>query len=163
MTGNFQQLLPLLANHGVEFILIGVGAAIVHGSARTTQDVDVVYSRTPENIKRLATCLQDVSPSLRGAPEGLPFFWDEMTINIGLNFTLTTSIGDLDLLGEAAGNGTYDSLLADSVEITAFGTPCRCFTLTRLIQLKQAAGRPKNIETIAELQALIEEQSNESE
>jgi hypothetical protein len=37
---------------------------------------------------------------LRGAPPGLPFQWDERTIKAGLNFTLTSTVGDLDLLGE---------------------------------------------------------------
>ena len=157
MTANFDQILALLARHGVRFILIGGGAAITHGSARATQDVDVVYARDDENIRALAECLQDVSPRLRGAPEGLPFFWDEATIRNGLNFTLSTDIGDLDLLGEAAGDGSYKSLLPDSDELEVFGARCRCVTLSRLIRLKQAAGRPKDLEAIAELQALAEE------
>ncbi|MDH3719322.1 MAG: hypothetical protein OES79_14480 [Planctomycetota bacterium] len=157
MTANFDQILPLLATHGVRFILIGGGAAIAHGSARSTQDVDVVYARDDANIRALAECLQPVVPRLRGAPEGLPFFWDEATIRNGLNFTLATDVGDLDLLGEVAGNGTYESLLRDSAEIEIFGTRCRCVTLSRLIQLKQAAGRPRDLEAIAELQALAEE------
>jgi predicted nucleotidyltransferase len=157
MTANFDQILPLLATHGVRFILIGGGAAIAHGSARATQDVDVVYARDEANIRALAECLQPVAPRLRGAPEGLPFFWDEATIRNGLNFTLTTDVGDLDLLGEVAGSGTYESLLPDSTEIEIFGTRCRCVTLSRLIRLKQAAGRPRDLEAIAELQALAEE------
>ena len=58
MTANFDQLLPLLCTHHVRFILIGGGAAIVHGSSRTTQDVDVVYSRDDKNIRALAQSLQ---------------------------------------------------------------------------------------------------------
>jgi predicted nucleotidyltransferase len=74
-----------------------------------------------------------------------------------LNFTLTTVLGDLDLLGEVAGGGTYDQLLPDSTKIRVFGRECLCVNLERLIQLKRAAGRPKDLEAIAELQAILEE------
>jgi predicted nucleotidyltransferase len=144
-------------NHGVRFILIGGGAATVHGSARLTLDVDVVYARDPDNSNRLVAALSPHQPYLRGAPPGLPFRWDERTIRNGLNFTLTTTLGDLDLLGEVAGGGTYEQLLPFTEELTAFGITCRVVTLERLIQLKRAAGRPKDLEIIAELQALLEE------
>ena len=133
---------------------------MAHGSARATVDVDVVYCRTAENIDRLARCLQSHAPYLRGAPKGLPFLWDSQTIRSGLNFTLRTSLGDLDLLGEVAGGGTYDSLLNDSETIQLFSLEIRCVTLTKLIHLKRAAGRPKDLEAIAELEALQEEQSH---
>ena len=94
---------------------------------------------------------------LRGAPPGLPFRWDSETIQAGLNFTLTTNLGDLDLLGEVTGGGSYEDLLPFSEELTAFNVPCRFVTLERLIQLKRAAGRPKDLEVLAELQALLEE------
>jgi len=71
---------------------------------------------------------------------------------------LTTSLGDLALLGEVAGGGTYEQLLAFTQELTVFGVTCRVVTLERLIQLKRAAGRPKDFEAIAELLALLEEQ-----
>jgi predicted nucleotidyltransferase len=157
MQANFREILPRLADGGIRFILIGGGAALAHGSARTTYDVDIVYARDAENIRRLANVIQQNAPYLRGAPPGLPFRWDEQTIRSGLNFTLTTSLGDLDLLGEVAGGGGYYELLPFTEEIVIFGAACRIVTLEKLIQLKRAAGRPKDLETIAELQALLEE------
>jgi predicted nucleotidyltransferase len=157
MEANFTELLPLLAQHAVRFIVVGGGAAIAHGLARLTSDVDVVYARDPENIRQLVAALKDYSPYLRGAPPGLPFRWDEQTITAGLNFTLTTGVGDLDLLGEITGGGSYEELLPYTIELTAFNLQCRFVTLERLIQLKRAAGRPKDLEVIAELQALLEE------
>jgi predicted nucleotidyltransferase len=157
MNPNFREILPLLIRNNVRFIVIGGGASIAHGLARPTYDVDVVYARDPENIGNLAKCLEDRQPYLRGAPEGLPFRWDERTIRSGLNFTLITSLGDLDLLGEVSGGGMYEQLLPFSEEMEAFGVRCRFVTLERLIQLKRAAGRPKDLEVIAQLQALLEE------
>ena len=157
MEANFSALLPLLVRHSVRFIVVGGGAAIAHGLARLTYDVDVVYARDPDNIRNLSVALQDHHPYLRGAPPGLPFRWDEQTIQAGLNFTLTTTAGDLDLLGDVTGGGSYEELLPFSEELTAFNVQCRFVTLERLIQLKRAAGRPKDLEVIAELQALLEE------
>jgi hypothetical protein len=157
MEANFSDLLPLLVRHNVQFIVVGGGAAIAHGLARLTYDVDVVYARDPDNIRNLCAALRNHRPYLRGAPPGLPFNLDEETIKAGLNFTLTTSVGDLDLLGEVTGGGDYDHLLPFSEDLKAFGVKCRFVTLERLIQLKRAAGRPKDLEVIAELQALLEE------
>jgi len=141
----------------VRFIVIGGGAAIAHGAARATYDVDVVYDRHIDNLRNLVVALQPYQPYLRGAPAGLPFRWDERTLQSGLNFTLTTTLGDLDLLGEVTGGGTYEQLLPTTQELEAFGTRCRFVTLEKLIHLKKAAGRPKDLEAIAELDALLEE------
>lgn len=96
-------------------------AAVAHGSAHVTVDLDVVYARTPENLVRLAAALRPLSPYLRGVPPGLPFDFDPPTIRAGLNFTLVTTAGDLDVLGEVAGGGTFASLLARSTVREVFG------------------------------------------
>jgi predicted nucleotidyltransferase len=154
---DFKALLGALSEGGVEFILVGGVAATVHGSTRLTVDVDAVYRRTTENIERLVLALTPYHPYLRGAPLGLPFRWDAATVKRGLNFTLTTDIGDVDLLGEITGGGGYDQLVAATVGIRVFGMECRCLTLDMLIDVKRAAGRPKDFEAIAELEAIREE------
>jgi predicted nucleotidyltransferase len=157
MTTDHQNLLRVLHDAEVQFVLIGGVAAILHGSARATFDVDVVYSRTRPNIQKLAACLASYRPYLRGAPLGLPFQFDETVIRNGLNFTLATSVGDLDLLGEVVGGGNYEQLLPKAIDIEAFGFHFKCVSLEQLIQLKRAAGRPKDMESIAELQSLLDE------
>lgn len=144
---------------GVEFVLIGGVAGIVHGSARITYDVDLVYSRSTGNIARLVEVLHPHNPYPRDVPEGLPFTWDTKTVSSGLNFTLTTRLGDLDLFGEVIGGGTYHNLVPHSVEIDAFGVRFRCVDLPTLIRIKAAAGRAKDREAIAELRVLLEEQN----
>ena len=141
----------------VEFIVVGGVAARAHGSARLTNDVDVVYRRTPENVARLVAALEPHAPYLRGAPPGLPFRWDAETIRRGLNFTLTAAFGDIDLLGEVTGGGGYEALFGQSTIVEAFGLRVRCLDLEPLIRVKRAAGRPKDLEAIAELEALLEE------
>jgi len=154
---NFKALLRALTEGGVEFILVGGAAATVHGSSRLTRDVDVVYRRTRDNMARLVAALTPYQPYLRGAPPGLPFRWDVPTVERGLNFRLVTQLGDLDVLGEILGGGGYDALLPSTSVIRAFDVECRCLALERLIEVKRAAGRPKDLEAIAELEAIREE------
>jgi hypothetical protein len=157
----FSNILALLSEAEIEFILVGGLAAMAHGSAAAT--LDVVYSRKPENIAKLVKALKPVSPYLRGAPPGLPFEFDEKTVRMGLNFTLTTKLGDVDFLGEIAGGGTFETLVAQTEQRMLFDVSLLCVTLEKLIQLKQAAGRPKDLNAIAELQALLEERNKLSE
>ena len=158
---DFETLLRSLSDARVDFVIVGGLAAVAHGSARLTQDVDIVYSRTPENVRRLVTALASHSPYLRGAPRGLPFHWDEATLHRGLNFTLTTAVGDIDLLGEITGGGNYEAILPHTVVLDLFGRTCRCLDVPTLILVKRAAGRPRDLEVIAELQALLEERGSE--
>jgi hypothetical protein len=154
---DFTRLFGALSAGRVEFILVGGVAATVHGSSRLTQDVDIVYARTDANLKRLVAALKPLRPYLRGAPPGLPFSWSIETLRAGLNFTLTMRAGDIDLLGEITGGGTYVALLPHTVTIALFGHQTTCLNLEWLIRTKRAAGRPRDLEAIAELEVLREE------
>ena len=151
---DFRGLIDTLAGARVEFIVIGGVAAALHGSARATMDLDLVYRRSADNIDRLVRALSPLAPYLRGAPPGLPFSFDADTVKRGLNFTLDTSLGALDLLGEVTGGGSYDELVAQSEAVELFGHACRAVTIDMLIVLKRAAGRPKDNEVLAELETL---------
>ncbi len=152
-----ERLLAALHNADVEFIIVGGVAARAHGSARLTDDLDVSYARNAANLARVIKALARLHPYLRGAPPGLPFDWSVATLRSGLNFTLTTSAGSIDLLGEIVGGGQYEDLLPHALTITLFGAEVRLLDLPWLIRVKRAAGRPKDLEVIAELEALQEE------
>lgn len=154
---DFVGMLRVLTEHRVEFIVVGGVAATLHGSARSTQDLDVVYARSSNNLSRLVAALRNHRPYLRGAPSGLPFSWNVETLRHGLNFTLQTDLGNLDLLGEIVGGGGYDELRPHSVEFEAFGLRLLCLDLDTLIRVKRAAGRPRDLEAIAELRVIREE------
>jgi len=158
---DFAGVIRTLVDAQVDFILVGGVAATVHGSARLTRDVDVVYARTPANMRRLVDALAPHHPYLRGAPEGLPFAWDVNTIQRGLNFTLTTRLGDIDLLGELTGGGGFEQLQAHASHVQLFGRAVRCLDLDWLIRVKRAAGRPRDLEAVAELEALREERDRD--
>lgn len=159
MNVDFGRLLRALQSSEVEFLIIGGVAAAIHGSARTTLDLDILYRRTPGNIARLAEALTPLNPYLRGAPPGLPFRFDADTIRRGCNFTLTTDAGALDCLGELTGTGGYDAVASRAITSEAHGVQCRVLDLDDLIAAKRAAGRPKDFEAIAELEIIREERA----
>lgn len=157
MTG-LERLLAALGDAHVEFIIVGGVAARAHGSSRLTDDLDISYARSPENLARLVQALAPYEPYLRGAPPGLPFEWSVATLKAGLNFTLTTRLGAIDLLGDITGGGGYAELLPHALTIELFGRQVRLLDLPWLIRVKRAAGRPKDLEVVAELEALEEDE-----
>jgi hypothetical protein len=138
----------------VDFMVVGGVAATAHGSARVTYDIDILYSRLSANITRLVEALRPLSPYLRGAPVGLPFAWDAKTVQAGLNFTLTTSHGSVDLLGEMAGVGRFEDARAHATPMRLTSHDSLVIDLPWLIKAKRAAGRPKDLEVLAELELL---------
>ena len=147
-------LLRQLLKEKVDFVLIGGLAMIAQGSAYVTKDLDICYRRTPENIAAVAASLAPIHPYLRGVPPGLPFQFDSPTIQAGLNFTLVTDLGDLDLLGEVRGIGFYDQVLAQSEERDVLGMIIHVLTLDGLIAAKKAAARKKDQLHLLELEEL---------
>ncbi len=154
-----EEFLTALRGEGASFVIIGGIAATIHGSARLTNDLDIAYERSGANIERIVRALAAHEPYLRGAPAGLPFHWDAPTIKAGLNFTLRTNIGDIDLLGEVTGVGSFAEVLVQSIEVELFGATYRVINLDALIVAKRAAGRAKDLEVVAELEAIREERS----
>ena len=102
----------------------------------------------------ISRTLKPLEPYLRGAPPGLPFEWSAKTLKSGLNFTLVTTAGSLDLLGEIVGGGTYQNLHAHASRMRIFGRDVLVLDLDALIKAKRAAGRPKDFDAIAELELL---------
>jgi hypothetical protein len=147
-------ILQLLNEAQVEYVLIGGLAMRAHGSAHLTEDLDVCYKRSPENLKALAGALASVHPYLRGAPPGLSFRLDETTLQAGLNFTLTSDLGWIDILGEVSGIGSYEKVAAESAEQELYGLKVRVLSLSGLIAAKKAASRPKDQAHLLELEEL---------
>ena len=147
-------LLELLTNAGVRFCVIGGVALIARGAQRSTEDLDVVYARDRENIARLAMTLGPIRPRLRGVPADLPFTLDEASIRAGLNFTLDTDLGPLDLFGEIPGLGGFDHVAAEADTMRIHDLELLVLTLDGLERAKRAAGRPKDLIDLSFIQAL---------
>jgi hypothetical protein len=151
--------LRLLGESRVNCVIVGGVAAAIHGSLLLTNDLYVCYSRDAANLERLAGALQAVHARLRNVPEGIPFILDAETLAKGLNFTFTTDIGDLDLLGEVLGVGNYDEVLSNSITIDLFNYRFAVIDISKLIAAKRAAGRPKDLIALPELEAIQQAQT----
>ncbi len=137
----------ILNRHAVRYVVIGGLASEFLGAAIGTNDIDVCYERTAENMDRLAIALQELHATLRvaGVDEDLPFILDARTLAAGDSFTFRSDAGDLDVLGTPSGTGGFRDLDADA---TAYdlgeGLVVRVVSLDDLIRMKEAASRPKD-------------------
>jgi hypothetical protein len=146
-----RELIEALVRANVDFTIIGAVAMVLHGSSRVTRDLDVCYDRDPANIRKLASALKPFAPTLRGAPPTLPFVLDARTIESGLNFTLTSKAGDVDLLGEVTGLGRFPVVERVSESMEVYGLQVRVLSLDGLERAKRAAGRLKDLVDLAEI------------
>lgn len=150
------RIFDALLLHGVDFVVVGGLAGIAHGSAYNTEDVDVAYERSQENLERLAAALTELGATLRGAPPGLPFQPDAETLRASLNFTFDTRFGSLDILGEPAGAPRYHELRAAGSSEELWGVTIRIASLDHLIAMKEAAARPRDLTMAAEYRAIAD-------
>jgi predicted nucleotidyltransferase len=150
----FETILAALVAQGIRFVVVGGVAAAVHGSVRFTNDIDICYDTTPDNIKRLVQVLTDWNAYLRGVEPGLPFVLDARTFSTTPLMTLTTTMGAIDLLDMVPGVGDYAAAFAKSEQVRIGETQFRALTLDALIASKRAAGRKKDREHLIELEAI---------
>jgi predicted nucleotidyltransferase len=150
----FAEILAELAARHIRVVVVGGVAATIHGSARLTNDLDLCYDTAAENVESLVALLREWGAYLRGVPAGLPFFMDARTFQTTPLLTLTTTVGELDLLDEVPGVGRYAAVLAASEPFEIDGVPFRALSLDALIDAKRAARRKKDLEHLIELEAI---------
>lgn len=152
----FETAVQALCDAGVQFVIIDGVSAAFHGSARVTYDLDVCYSRDSANLQKLVAALAPFHPRPRGFPESLAFVWDETTLRNPTVLTLQTNVGEIDVLAEVAGIGTFADAEQHSIAVDAFGRTVLSLDLPSLIRAKKAAARAKDLSAIAELESLFE-------
>ena len=149
-----QEILRLLTERGVDFIVVGGYAAVLHGSPRVTQDLDITFARDPPNLEALARVLTDLHARLYGADRDSPFVADERTLARVELLTLETELGKLDLLALPAGAPPYRDLREHAACFDVGGFLVRVADIPQLIAMKEIAGRPKDLADIADLDAI---------
>lgn len=150
-------ILRVLDGHRVDYVVLGGLAGLAHGSRYPTNDTDIAYDRSRDNLERLSAALIELGATLRGAPKDLPFVPDAATLAQGANFTFDTVHGPLDILGDPAGAPPYASLRDSSLTTTLFGVRVAVAGLDHLIAMKEAAGRPKDLLMASEYRVISDE------
>jgi hypothetical protein len=151
------EVVRLLGNHDIRYVLIGGLAAVTHGAPLVTQDVDVCHARDGANLERLAAALGEVNADLRAADPGLPFHLDATTLARGDAFTFATDIGAIDIMATPAGTSGYEDLARTADAFELFGQRVLVASIDDLIRMKRASGRTKDLLTVEELGALRDE------
>ena len=152
-----EALLGELIQAGVEFIVVGGTAAVLHAAPVTTQDLDIVHQRTPENVSRLMDVLQKLDAVMRYdlANRNLrPTA--EMLLGRG-QINLSTTLGPLDPLCELGEGQGYDELLQHTVVLSDGPLTLRVLDLPTLIEIKSQTGRAKDRAVLPVLIATLEE------
>jgi hypothetical protein len=151
----FTDVIGALAAAGVRFVVVGGVAAGIHGSSRATFDLDICYDPAPGNTGKLAALLATWHAYLRGVEPGLPFIMDAKAFSITPVMTLTTDLGPLDVMDRVAGVGDFADVLANSVEVETPAVRFRVLALASIVQAKRAVRRPKDLDQLPELEALL--------
>ena len=154
-----QCLFGVLDAHGVDYVLIGGLAAVLHGSTAMTNDADILPARDPKNLERLGAALGELEARLRvdGTPDGVPFDPHPSLIASMAMLNLTTTCGDLDLTFTPSGLDSYAGVRERSVVFEVGGLRIHVAALVDIIRSKEAADRPKDHATLPILRALQEE------
>ena len=160
MTADVGELLRRLSDAGVEFIVVGGAAAVLHGAPITTEDVDIVHRRTAANVARLKAVLDDLKAHVRElASRKLPV--SEAALTGEGHILLNTSLGPLDCLGTIIEGWGFEELLSHSQTVSDEGIEFRVVNLPMLIEIKTKTGRAKDQLMLPVLLALADELDNE--
>ncbi len=147
-------LLQKFADAGLEFVVVGGFAGVLHGSAYVTDDLDVCAVMSADTVAKLRVALADLHPIHRMTHQRLSFLEHPPTGQPLANVYLETDAGVVDVLGSVMGIGDYHDLARNAIEVPLFGRKCRVISLEDLIKAKEAMGREKDLLTAKELRAI---------
>ena len=158
-----QRIVRVLAAHDVQYILVGALAARLQGFPRLTADADLTPARDGENMKRLASALQELDARVftEGVPEGLVFDCSAKALANADLWNLVTSAGRVDLVFEPAGTGGYEDLRRTAVRFEVFGARLEAASLADIIRSKEAADRPQDRQDVAVMREMLRREAGE--
>ena len=152
-------LLNRLNDQGVDYLVVGGVAALAHGSTRFTEDLDILAPLDHGNAVRIIQALHGTRPRWRMRPD-LPVVTPDNPQLRGLkNMYLRCDLGQLDVLGELSGVGTFVELAPRALRAEVEGIACPVLDLDSLIAAKTFAGREKDKPALHELRRIRDSQT----
>ena len=154
-----EEILRILNDHEVLYVVIGGMAAVIHGSDIPTTDIDVTPDQSLSNLQRLSAALREMNAKIWTQPEaeGLSFDHDGASLADVQILNLMTDYGRLDVTRTPAGTQGYDDLKRDAMTVDVFGLAVSVASLADVVRSKQAAGRPKDLQFLPTLRRLLDE------
>jgi predicted nucleotidyltransferase len=154
MSSVFLNLLKRLNKAGVDFVIVGGFAGVVHGCTFVTQDIDVCCDFSPANLFRLQKALTGLHPIHRMTPKRIKFQLNKKNVEQFENLYLDTDIGQLDCLSQINGLGDFSEVKKSSVPIEAEGMKFYVLNIEALIKSKKAMGRQRDKQAIQQLEEI---------
>lgn len=152
---NLKGLIERLLISKIDFVLIGGYASVVHGATLVTQDIDICAALTDANIQLLRNSFSDLHPVHRMNPTAnLSFLTHPKDLNNLENIYLKTDYGILDILSKVPPIGDFERIKSQSIAVNLYGHNCYVISLQDLITVKQSMKRPKDLQTLEELQII---------
>lgn len=154
------EVLRVLEDHAVRYVVVGGFAAVAHGSPLPTSDIDITPALDAGNLTALSGALRDLDARVRlaGVPDGLPFEHDANMLAAQRILNLVTRAGDVDLVLHPAGTTGYEDVVRDATVVVVRGQRLPLASLETVVRSKQAAGRPKDLAALPVLRALLQRQ-----
>jgi hypothetical protein len=145
-----ERILRALAEHSVDYVLIGGLAVQTHGHVRTTQDADVIPAPDPANLDRLATALRSLEARvLNPGHEGSSV--DARTLPRATIWQFATRDGGIDVMHEVPGGAPFEDLSERALRVRLGDVEVPVAGLDDLIRMKLARGRPVDLADVAAL------------
>jgi hypothetical protein len=154
-----EEIVRVLNEHRVEYILIGGLAAVLYGEPHVTTDVDIVPQESRANLERLSETLDAINARIRiaGDDAGVPFSHDAASLGQVRIWNLTTDLGNLDVTFLPSGTRGYDDLVREVNRVRLGDTDAPVASLADVIRSKEAADRPKDRVILPALRRLLEQ------
>lgn len=154
MKSDFFNLVKVLAQAGVDFVVVGGVAGAMHGCTCVTQDIDICCDFSPANLLLLQKAISDLHPVHRMTPSRKKLELTEKNCAQFKNLYLDTDMGQLDCLNYINGIGDYQKVKQASVIVQSGQTKLRVLNLDALLEAKKAMNRPRDQEAIRQLEAI---------
>ena len=149
-----RRLLRRIVSADIDFFVVGGVAARAHGLDHPVNDLDIVYARSYENCKRLAQTLAPLNPHPRGGDSN-DVVWNTSVIRSGYSFIMATDLGDIDLIAELTGGGTWRHLRNKTITLKPLGITCDVLKIQPLAHHLIKSGRPKDVRLAKNLQKIL--------